>query len=306
MAINITTPDHSFVRFGDSINESCTEPQHICLPVTQLNDINFQVIVTSDDVGDYTKLESSTGGLAYIVSVCRSCQSNADEQCNYWKKIEFVSTGLDIYAIGTIGGDTHSTATFDAMADGDCFSLCLYKVTWTGGGTMPNLCTPTPGLVITYVNCSNCFTKQEDDCFTSLISYRSNEDSMGFLYTGNSNLTSFRNKIRLPMFLSQPQFPKKEEVYVKSDGTRVRLSAQLGKEYKAETDYMMEHLHEKLAIALAHDSLLIENPDAGVNTTFICEGNTDIKWLDFLNYRAAKAEFKVRQTPYNLVNSNCS
>lgn len=70
---------------------------------------------------------------------------------------------------------------------------------------------------------------------------------------------AFRNRFRLPLELRSPQFIDDQEKFIKANGEIVTLSAIVRKQYDVRTDYMPEKWHERLKIALAHDSVNIED-----------------------------------------------
>ncbi len=150
---------------------------------------------------------------------------------------------------------------------------------------------------------SNCFTYIDDTCFTTVIKYRSNENSFSLFYTGD---TAFHNAVRLPLFINNPQPVSDENVFRLSDGSKKTLFARFEKEYEGQTDYMDENFHFKLAIALKHDFVYLGD-DYGTVNQYIQEGKYEIGWLNKpgTNYDSAPANFKVRTSPYFQVNSNC-
>lgn len=113
----------------------------------------------------------------------------------------------------------------------------------------------------------------------------------------------FKNKIRLPIKITRPQFPEERSVFRKANGETKTLSVVVRKNYEGETDWMPEKWHERLKIALAHDEVNIEGDKyiGGVSQ----EGEYDIQWQTFLDYPTAKASFKVSVTPFAATNSNC-
>lgn len=114
---------------------------------------------------------------------------------------------------------------------------------------------------------------------------------------------AFKNRVRLPMKVTRPQFPEERVNFRKADGTTKTLSVVVRKEYEGETDYLPEGWHEKLKIALAHDTITIEGDRyiGDISQT----GEYTIEWPDFLDYPTGKAKFKAEVTPFNETNSNC-
>jgi hypothetical protein len=86
------------------------------------------------------------------------------------------------------------------------------------------------------------------------VGYLCGEDGFDFAYCG----TGFVNRVCLPLHLKEPQFPQKQTVYEKRDGRRKLLSASIGKEWELETDYLTEAMHERLVVALSHDSVYVD------------------------------------------------
>jgi hypothetical protein len=89
--------------------------------------------------------------------------------------------------------------------------------------------------------------------YISNINYLCEDDSFDFAYCD----TKFINRVCLPLYLKNPQFPQKQTVYEKRNGQRRLLSAAISKEWEIETDYLSEGVHEKLIIALSHDEVYI-------------------------------------------------
>lgn len=303
MAIVVSSPEHSFVNFTPSEVSTCNDSTEVCLPVASLEDLNFMLLATGDTTN---LLTNNTGGLAYIVSICRTCEDEIS--CNYFNRIMWgISGEVEGNKTGIVNTETIDSTDFDALAEGDCFKLCLFKVEWPNGDTIPsNLCNTQPSLTVTNIGCSQCFVKQTDICYTTLVKYRSSEDSMGFTYTGNTDLDLFFNKIRLPMYLKQPQYQSSRNVYRKSNGDLVKLSSTMSELWQVDTDYLTKDLHKKLAIALEHDSLYLSNDNSGAEGFYLFEDVYDVKWQDFLDMDTAKASFKIKTTPFNISNSNCS
>jgi len=114
---------------------------------------------------------------------------------------------------------------------------------------------------------------------------------------------SFSNRIRLPFKLHKPQFLEDANRYRKANGVTVTLSVVVRKVYEGLTDSIPEKLHERLKIALVHDSVQVEGDKyVGVITQ---EGDYQIEWQDFLSHPLAQGKFKAEVSPFNATNSNC-
>lgn len=114
---------------------------------------------------------------------------------------------------------------------------------------------------------------------------------------------AFKNRIRLPFYVTRPQFPTESNVFRLANGTRKTLSAIVLKTYEGETENLPKEIHERLVIALKHDDVTVEGRYylGGISL----DGDYDIDWLKFLDYPLAKAAFKVQVTPFNYSNDNC-
>ncbi len=113
----------------------------------------------------------------------------------------------------------------------------------------------------------------------------------------------FLNRVRLPISVRQPQFPMERAVFRKSNGVTKVLSVVIRNTWQGVTDHMPKDFHEKLVIALSHDTVNIEGQKlfTGVNL----DGDYQINWQDFLDYPLAQAQFQLNVTPYNETNDNC-
>lgn len=113
----------------------------------------------------------------------------------------------------------------------------------------------------------------------------------------------FKNRVRIPIELTRPQYVEEFNKYRLANGTSKTQSVIIRKVYQGNTDWLSEALHEKIKIALAHDTVYIEGEKyAGVVTQ---EGSYDIKWLEKSPYPTAPAEFKAEVSGFDATNSNC-
>lgn len=114
---------------------------------------------------------------------------------------------------------------------------------------------------------------------------------------------AFTNRIRLPFKITHPQYPKDKTSFRFANGSTQTLSVVVKKTYEGQTDWLPEKWHERLVIALEHDSVTIEGDKylGGIVT----DGDYEIDWPKFLDYPTAKAAFTVQVTPFDNTNDNC-
>lgn len=113
----------------------------------------------------------------------------------------------------------------------------------------------------------------------------------------------FKNRIRLPLYLKQPQFPAEANRFRLANGATKTQSVVIRKVYNLVTDYMPERMHQRLTIALNHDEVNIEASRflGGIAV----DGDYKIEWPDFLDYPLGQAEIQVQVTPFAATNDNC-
>lgn len=113
----------------------------------------------------------------------------------------------------------------------------------------------------------------------------------------------FKNRIRLPLYLKQPQFPAEANRFRLANGATKTQSVVIRKVYNLVTDYMPERMHQRLTIALNHDEVNIEASRflGGIAV----DGDYKIEWPDFLDYPLGQAEVQVQATPFAATNDNC-
>lgn len=115
---------------------------------------------------------------------------------------------------------------------------------------------------------------------------------------------AFRNRIRLPLQLHSAQFPEERQIFRKANGQTKTMSVVVRKTYELETDYMPEHWHQRLKIALAHDEVIVEGER--YLGTISQDGDYNIEWPEgVLHYPTAKAGVKIQVTPFDATNANC-
>lgn len=276
-SLNIVIPKNSFVQKASISADNCSEQISLCLPVYDYQDINFQFKCNIE----YSFV------MCEIVSDGIPCEVSPDIYVTKYHTggmlVQFIGLNMDC---------------FGRVRCGKCFTLKFYG-------------SESDGKLDTFLFETNCFIKICDPCWTSKIKYRCDEDSFGFdystQYADSGGLEDFYNSIRLPFYLTEPQYPVKRTVFTKSDGSRKKLSARIENSYEFLTDYMPKDWHEKLIVALEHDIVIIDNVNSGLpdNSQFNNEKDYKIDWQRFLNYPTATASGQLMLTPYFNVNSNC-
>ena len=113
----------------------------------------------------------------------------------------------------------------------------------------------------------------------------------------------FKNRIRLPFYITRPQYPRESNIFRRADGSTKVQSVIIRKVFEGETDNLPKEIHERLLIALSHDDVTIEG--RYLTTGVSLDADYDIDWNKFLDYPLAKASFKVQVTPFNYSNDNC-
>lgn len=113
----------------------------------------------------------------------------------------------------------------------------------------------------------------------------------------------FKNRVRLPFYITRPQFPTEANIFRLTNGQTKTASVIIKKTFEGETENLPAVIHERLVIALRHDDVTIEGYRylGGVEL----DGDYDIDWNKFLDYPLGKADFKVQVTPFNYSNDNC-
>lgn len=306
--MSIYAEPYSFFEIDSVINFNCVEPIEMCLPIYLETDLHGFHLNTNDsptvppeveDVPEYP-----------LVSYCYRLVSKCDEPVIIVDKIKhynqffyFINPITEDWILLPFNDDDDEPDVipgFNQFQCNDCFYIQIIK---TVREVNPDQETEFDPYLYrnSIVGCIGCFKKICDPCYTTLINYRNNENAFGF---NNNNRTY--NQIRLPFYLKQPQFPTKRNVFTLSNGMQKKLSARIEKEWIVDTEYMPKEWHEKLIIALEHDRVKITNTNSNLtNQEIMFDSNYEINWQDFLDYPTAPAKFKVKQIPYNNINSNC-
>lgn len=288
--ISIVSPNNSFVKFGaeENISTCCEGDDNFCIPVVEETDTWFQVnlecindtvlqqIFDSAPENFQLILLSGTGNTAgtYVANTLRN-----------WKDDGLLFTKFKTAeTVATILWKQNFKDIKTLVACDECFELALVVIVDS----------------ITYVAISNCFIRKCEDCFLSVLEYTNEKDDFEFSYCNTVNPI---NRVRLPFFFQKPQFPDEEGIYKFSSGRIKVLKSITSKEYSALVDFAPEHIHEKLKIALAHDTKsIISEKYTG---EFVKNGSYTIDWEDIFLCRA-QANFKALVSPYSAKVNSCS
>ncbi len=284
--MELISPKYSFVFFDDEehVASYCNECPDFCIPVIEAGDINFQFNAEADDIADADAIFDTPIENTRLIIATTAGVTIRDWTTTDGLLFEKFRTGPTTV---TFVWKNDFFAFKDLISCDQCFMLRLF----TGfiiGGEQEDIETDM-----------NCFIRKCDPCYTTVIEYSNEEDGFSFNYC---NTDLFKNRVRLPFYFSQPQFADDESVYTKSDGTIKMLRSVTKKEYLAQTEFFDEIIHEKLKVALSHDSTeLLTGNYIG---QFRKNGNYEIEWEGTLC--SATAKFKALVTPYAVRNNNCS
>lgn len=276
MSISISNISNSFIQS----TESC----EYVLPVMSESDIKFQLHLLAGDFAETSDLMDGDIEL-FVIEKGASVIDDTTLSAAVIGSGEAVVAGI-IWRIG----DTKIAAywsgcfsDFESIALGTCFQFLLRV---------------TIGETKSYFPLS-CFKKVIED-YLSTIQYSCIENSYGFAYCDKY----VPNKIRLPFFLSKPNRKSERSVYFKSDGSAKVTKSVLRKEYDGFVGHLPDELHEKLNVALEHESVFIESSrytgDARLSEDY------EVKWTEINMYHMAPATFKVNATPFSASINNCA
>jgi hypothetical protein len=279
MATSLIDLQNSFVRFNEQdfiTDNDCGVVVDTCLPICEADDIRMQFLVTTNDYANATAIQTA-------LIIRRKKDGVFTTVTSVFKQVTLISGTTYLVYLTFIGSNLLSS-----LNDGDCFQIQLI---------FPRD-EPPAYLSTTSIT---CFKYSVDKCFTSRITYGNNEDAFGFYYASNSIL----NSIRLPMYASNPAFDIEQKTYVRSNGERTKVFARLAKKYKFVTDFLTEEIHQKLVVALNHDTVLIAtSTNYQLECTFENEYNQDFPSI-MQGMNVWPADFQVYETPFNEINNNC-
>lgn len=113
----------------------------------------------------------------------------------------------------------------------------------------------------------------------------------------------FVNRVRLPIHAYTPQFPTEASRFRLANGTTKTQSVVIRKTYELRTDAMSELYHQRLVIALNHDTVTIEG-DKYIGGIAM-DGDYAIDWPEFMDYPLGTARAIIQVTPFDVTNTNC-
>ncbi|MDB5200587.1 MAG: hypothetical protein JWO92_2550 [Chitinophagaceae bacterium] len=289
--MEIISPTYSFIKFDapEAENNCCDGDEVFCIPVIKDNDIVFQFIISGDNL---------TEGNTIFDTVPEN--------------IQLILLGGSDNTPATVAANTLRNWTIDDTLSFEKNRTAANQVTYLWRNIFKDILTlidcdecfqlaikATIGDADPLVSISNCLIRKCDECFTSVLEYYNDEDYAEFMYC---NVENAINRVRLPLFLRQPQFPEERSVYIKSRGAIKLLKSRLSKEYEVETEHFPEHIHEKIMVLLAHDNVQVAS---GAYTGGISKsGEYKPEWTD--NLCKAPVSFKATATPYAIRNNNCA
>lgn len=309
--IRIVSPQYSFVRFSD---QHLTDPDWMertlpgatlgfSLPVNAHDDLAFQFIAETDT------------------------EAEADTLCN--------DTGLNVLRITRVPGNTLGPTITHAAFN------ALVGVSDTGNNLGVNRLRIGPTEVIYYVpriptfddedtnevQCGGCFQLAvslsyttdyasgvsnvfkyncDDTDYTTVLNYYSIKDEAGFTYCN----TNYKNRVRLPIYLTRPTYPEDETEFRTSNGSVNIIKANVRKVYEVVTDIWPEWAIEAFRAVFLHDD--VETDESSVmpqhlpyKGEIVKDGPFEPQWTEWMNYPFASVKMKVAATPFVMKKNNC-
>jgi hypothetical protein len=218
----LQVPSFSFVQFSGARE---------VLPFRSAGDLSFQVVSDDSNEQDVPKPPGYLDAQIKAIAL-------TDLDGNV------LSTST--FGIHQTGNVYNITPSFDSYPDCFRIALCIEIM-------RPPMPPRPPELILYPFAISSTVFAVTSSKYISNINYLCDDDSFDFAYCE----TKFVNRVCLPVYLKEAQFPQKQTVYDRRDGRRKLLSASISKEWEMETDYLSEAIHEKLIIALSHDEVYI-------------------------------------------------
>lgn len=280
MGYTINSPRNSFVKFAsaEQLNDCCEDQQEFCIPVINENDLVFQIIVTADTAEEFNTLWSAPDNNASLFIVDQpegNTIVNLESQSLYFQKFRTGEKQITYFWNNPFNGLSA------AVSCNQCFYLSFI------------ITEPNPQTVF-----SNCLIRKCESCYTTVLEYYCSDDYDQFNYC---NVTNGFNRVRLPIYLHQPQFIEEAAKYRRSSGDIKVTKSVITKEYQVVTEFFPEHLHEKLKVALSHDHVSVDSES--YSGGIYASNNYEIEWNE--DMCVAQAKFKATATPYIIRNNNC-
>lgn len=302
MAINIISPEFSFVRFNDQHidiydwyeSQEAGAEIHFSLPVYANTDLQFQFIVETTTKSEADILCSRNMGDDFLVSIYKGTPKTSavfSDMHDSW-------AGSDISIAQRLRlNDTQILYQVGPQPDflgeveiNECFQIGIFISNISDGGTTTY-----------YVSAiSNQFYKIANTRHTTLFEYYSETDVAGYIYCISQSL---KNKIRLPLYLGAPKYPEEESIYRKSDGASVITKASVRKVFEVTTDSLPIWIIEALRAVLLHDTVLVNT--RSYNGEVVKEGEFAIEWDEFMNYPHATVNFKLAADNFLAKKNSC-
>lgn len=270
----------------------CDEIVRPCLPIFSLTDLAFQLVIDDTDA----TFSENLGVAVYLGGDCPtgSISDHTDDILQSWD-LPFYALDTDEYLLQFDFDDvsiTEDLCESGDINDGECVRIVLYD---------------TSSEAIRF--CSNCFTYQEDICYTKVIRYTNLEDAFGLYYDSTYGFGTVYNRVRLYLTCHSPTWPKEKTVFKKSDGSYQKLASRVDKQYQVLVDYQVEDFMQALTIALEHDQFWLydDQDDAWEERMAMEDDEFEPQWDERPGQfkRHAQTTFVLRVTPFDNLNSNC-
>lgn len=266
----ILSPRWSFVQLGDTpiqyTQYDCVYNPELCLPIRNMSDLRFQM---------YATVLSPTPAVVFPRRDWIAYPVPADVDCDketfdngiipdltvrplratvtpVTDKLGVVGVGS--FSIGSGNFEDFPIAGGATIEVGQCFKFMIYEL-WTQSTDTDNIISST------FLGCSNCFIRVDEQCFFSQVQYDNDENNYDFYYNKEGTDLNNPNRVLLPLYLHSPQLPSEESSYRKSDGTYIKLSERIEETVELETDNIPMQWHRKLKVALSHDTVSIFSPN---------------------------------------------
>lgn len=292
MAIELVSPKYSFIRFAEEpLEEGCCDDNDVfLLPLVEETDCYFQVIFNCADAIEAGAVMTMANE-DFRLMLLRGTSNDPGDIPDIIK--DFTGEeGLFFERYRT--GETTVVALWkNPLTDilnlidcDECFQLALQADI------------PENDVILAI---SSPFKRYCDDCDLNVFEYYGEEDYTEFIYC---NVVEPVNRVRLPIYFRQPQYPEEKGQYVLSDGSISTQYSNIGKEYGALVDFVDDTVHGKITTMLGHDFCYIESKR--YTGFFNKKDDYAIAWDEDDQYCLAQSTFKAIANPHAVRNSNCA